>query len=294
MDGALHSNLPAPFALQEMERIWPPRTSRPSKVLDTLVTVGTGIQNEDFQIPSWLDVASLGDVAKSFYDNTVDTEKTWQKFKETMGYAPDRQFRLNVEIKGDHVALDRYDQMPMLVDLVDKEYHDPRSGLAVAIERAAYRLTASLLYFEPDPLSPTDLSLHARSPVRQEEIRGQIWCRLAKGSPQLKRLVHRIAGFWRREHVRNDRGFVPHPWTQIRVPDNWKVGIVKYNEHFALPLAVRTRNPDAMQTIAIELHPPSLHEKARFAKLIDDHDDYTPISGFPVEFRQLQISAYTG
>jgi hypothetical protein len=284
VDGALHSNLPAPFALQEMERIWPRGPCL--KMLDALVTVGTGIQGQSFSLPNWLDVASLGEVAAAFYYNTVDTESTWKKFQGSQSFDPSRQYRLNVDIREDHVGLDQWDKMPKLRSLVSDEYYNLKSGLAVAIERVSYRLTASLLFFEPDASSSGDHSPHSKSPNRREEVRGQIWCRLPKGSIELRRLVHRISGFYRRETHMN----VDQPWMPVRMDEHWKAGIISNKEHFAVPCVVGTLRPDSLQTIAVALDPPVRTGEANFGPLIQEK---TPISGFPVSFRDLQIKAYS-
>jgi hypothetical protein len=284
VDGALHSNLPAPFALEEMERIWPRRSS--PKVLDTLVTVGTGIQGQSFSLPNWLDVASLGEVAAAFYYNTVDTESTWVRFQGSQAFDPSRHHRLNVDIKGDHVGLDRWDKMPKLRSLVNDEYYNLQSGLAVAIERVSYKLAASLLYFEPESSSSRDHSPHSKSPNRREEVRGQIWCRLPRESNELRRLVQRISGFYRRETHLN----VDQPWMPIRMDENWKSQIISGRDHFVVPCVVSTLRPDSLQTIAVELNPPS---RSREANLEPLGREKVPISGFPVSFRDLQFKAYS-
>jgi len=267
-----------------MERIWP-RGSCP-KVLDALVTVGTGIQGQTFTLPNWLDVASLGEVAAAFYYNTVDTESTWLKFQGSQSFDPSRHHRLNVDIKDDRVGLDQWDKMPKLRSLVNDEYHNLQSGLAVAIERVSYRLAASLLYFEPEPSSSGDYSPHSKSPNRREEVRGQIWCRLPKESIELRRLVHRISGFYRRETHLN----VDQPWMAIRMEEHWKAKIITGREHFVVPCVVGTWRPDSLQTIAVELDPPMKSREANLGPLIEEK---TPISGFPVLFRDLQLKAYS-
>jgi hypothetical protein len=156
----------------------------------------------------------------------------------------------------------------------------------VAIEKVSYRLAASLLFFEPESSSSGDHSPHSRSPNRREEVRGQIWCRLPRGSSELRRLVHRISGFYRRETHAN----VDQPWMPVRTDEDWKAKIINYGEHFVVPCVVGTLRPDSLQTIAVTLEPPMSSREANFGLLIKEK---TPISGFPILFRDLQIKAYS-
>ena len=64
--------------------------------------------------------------------------------------------------------------MPILVNLVNKEYNNLSSNLAMAIKYTAYKLITSLLYFKSDLLLFIDHLLYAWSSMRLKEIRGQI------------------------------------------------------------------------------------------------------------------------
>lgn len=281
VDGALHSNLPVQYALEEKEKIWPSQTSH--KLLDALVSVGTGIQEKDFHIPKWLDFASIGEIAKSYYDNIVDTNKAWIRFQQSDKYCAAQHHRLNVDLGPEKVGLDDWRHMQRLLDLAEAEYNGCLSqrpsmeSLAYRTEAVANRLVASMLFFEPS-------ELRDRSPPGQwssqipQSIPGRILCRLEHGSRAYGLLLHRITGLF---HCEADR-----PPTKINLPLRWRAKALESGGRFAIPCTISsTTDQSTLQSLSVTLEPPpQTNEQVRrwFSGTM------TPISGFPTTFRQLQ------
>ncbi|KAK5014625.1 hypothetical protein LTR16_003767, partial [Cryomyces antarcticus] len=73
--------MPAILALEEKKRTWPAQKERTradalpyhETRVDALVSVGTGIQQKDFNIPSVLEIAGLPEVWETFF-LSMDTE----------------------------------------------------------------------------------------------------------------------------------------------------------------------------------------------------------------------------
>ncbi|KAL2352357.1 hypothetical protein BJ546DRAFT_205989 [Cryomyces antarcticus] len=98
VDGALHANMPAILALEEKKRTWPAQKERTradalpyhETRVDALVSVGTGIQQKDFNIPSVLEIAGLPEVWETFF-LSMDTEAKsgWSpsKTRQAGGYS---------------------------------------------------------------------------------------------------------------------------------------------------------------------------------------------------------------
>lgn len=281
VDGALHSNLPVQYALDEKEKIWPSQTHH--KLLDALVSVGTGIQEKDFHIPKWLDFASTGEIAKSYHDNIVDTNKVWKRFQQSDKYNAAQHHRLNVHLGTEKIGLDDWQHMQRLLNIADAEYNGLSSqgpyteSLAYRIEAVANRLVASLLFFEPS-------ELRDRLPPGQwpgqtpQSIPGHILCRLEHGSKAHGLLLHRITNFF---HCEADR-----PPTAIRLPLQWRARALDSSGRFAIPCTISsTTDQSTLQSLAVTLEPPSgsIEQKRRWF-----NHNMTPISGFPTTFRQLQ------
>lgn len=281
VDGALHSNLPVQYALDEKEKIWPYQTSH--RLLDALVSVGTGIQERDFQIPKWLDFASSGEVAKSYHDNIVDTNKVWKRFQQNEKYNPAKHHRLNVHLGTEKIGLDDWQQMQRLLNIADAEYiglssqRPPTESLAYQIEAVANKLVATLLFFEPS--DPRDRSPPGQWPGQiPKSIPGNILCRLERGSKAYGLLLHRITNFFHCEAGR--------PATPIRLPPHWRARALESNGHFAIQCTINsTADQSTPQSLAVMLEPPpgSTEQMRRWF-----NRNMTPISGFPTTFKNLQ------
>jgi hypothetical protein len=283
-DGALRLNLPVDYALEEKDRIWPP--DKDHRPLDTLVSVGTGVQVSGFNLPGWLDVAGVGELAKAYYDNVIDTRAVWKKFTESSNYDAEVHHRLNVPLE-ENVELDDWASMTKLIKLVDTSYHQMSTApsLAYEIEKVAYRLTASLLFFEPDPPTARNPIYDQRGLQHLEEIRGHIWCRLEQGSRPFSALIHRIDTFWRKEGT--------DPWTPVQLAPDWKSRIDVQGKAFSLRCTISTRHPEKLQTLAVRLHPPHYTSTARWLAILPS-EERTPISGFPITFTQLKAMIGSG
>ena len=324
-DGALKANLPVEYAVSEIQKIWPPssaglgflRSNKPytndknlagsmethsieDKVsdesdsdegsiqafkpltysghvhLDVLVSVGTGEQQRIDAYPSAFEVGGLKQAYLAFI-KAMDTEASWNEFKAKTTYDSRRHHRLNFPITGKYVPLDDWSQMQRLEESVRECYGKSIERLSV-LQDVASRLTASLLFFEPD--APSMNRLQPRDRFRR--IHGQIWCRLARKTSPLRALVERISSFWIKED--NPR-IGPSPHVAVTLREDWKAEIRTKGKHLALPVTLKTTEPESVISIAVNLKSVTvsgdpLGDKSRERRV--------PISGFPVVFKDLE------
>ena len=327
-DGALKANLPVEYAVLETQKIWPPSSAglgsdkirkpytsdrnpadsietrsieeklsdesdtgesnmEPLKPLtygghvhlDVLVSVGTGEQQRIDTYPSAFEVGGLKEAYLAFI-KAMDTEASWKEFKAKTTYDSRHHYRLNIPMTGPYVRLDDWSQMERLEESVRECYGTSIERLNV-LQDVASRLTASLLFFQPD--APSMARLQPRDRFRR--IHGQIWCRLARDTPSLKTLVERISGFWIQED--NPR-IGPSPYVAVTLKEDWKSEIRTEGKHLALPVMLRTTEPEAVISLAVGLKYVSVPgdpvgDKSRMRR--------NPISGFPVIFRDLEAKA---
>ncbi|OQU96994.1 hypothetical protein CLAIMM_02999 [Cladophialophora immunda] len=273
-DGALHSNLPVQCALEEQNRIWPAHRGY-KKPLDILVSLGTGKQLKETNIPSWMKFAGLADVAAAYYKNVVNTDTVWEAFakSQSKNFSPHRHFRLTVDLH-EPVALDDWNKMRNLEEIVSKAYMASEksknpNGLWSQVETIAYKLTASLLFFEPDRIEYS----HVRNRGR-EEIRGRILCRLQTPSTAIRNLIYRIEGFYHQTENRHE--------TAIPIRRGWKETLLQVerdNKPFEIPCGLDdTEGDTAPQSLLVKLKPPMEAGQAVS----------WPISGFPMTHKELK------
>ena len=146
------------------------------------------------------------------------------------------------------------------------------------LQDVASRLTASLLFFQPD--APGKAGLQPRDSFRR--IHGHIWCRLARDTPSLKALVERISGFWVQE---DNLRIGPSPYVPVILKEDWKSDIRTEGKHLALPVTLKTSEPESVISLAVGLRYVSVPgdpsgDKSRVRR--------NPISGFPVVFKDLE------
>lgn len=297
VDGALHANLPIQYALEELANLWPKSDCDTS--LDILVSVGTGIQQKENFLPTLLKIGGFQQIFRSFQAN-INTERLWRQMINNFSYATEtrnRIQRLNAEIEGDYVALDNYQKMKAMEDMVDRQTDqigDKPSPLAMRVAKVADMLIASLFFFEPDISSFADGNFGDPTAARKYELNGSIRCRLKKNSPELKRLLNirgGVDGFWQQEveksafsatslSINDNCGY-----TRIPFSVNERNRIVTGNAWFRVNCIISTQEPiDMQQVIAITLASTGGEEKAGLREKI-------PISGFPISFRDLQKKA---
>ena len=324
-DGALKANLPVEYALSETQKIWLPssagleshkikkpytsdrkfansietrsieeelsdesdtgesaiETIKPVAYgghvhLDVLVSVGTGEQQRIDTYPSAFEVGGLKEAYLAFI-KAMDTEASWKEFKAKTTYDSRRHYRLNIPIKGPYVRLDDWSQMQRLEETVRECYCTSIERLNT-LQDVASRLTSSLLFFQPD--APGMARLQPRDRFRR--IHGQIWCRLARDTPPLKALVERISGFW----IQEDNPRVgPSTYVAVTLKDDWKSEIRTEGKHLALPVTLKTTEPDSVISLSVGLSYVSvpgdpMGDKSRMRR--------HPISGFPVVFKDLE------
>ena len=244
--------------------------------LDVLVSIGTGEQQRIDNYPSAFEVGGLKEAYLSFI-KAMDTEASWSEFKAKTIYDTRCHYRLNVPITGRYVRLDDWTQMQRLEDSVHECYSMSMDRLNV-VQDVASRLTASLLFFEP--ATPSTSLLQPRD--RFHRIQGHIWCRLARDTFSLKALVERISGFWIQED--NPR-IGPSPSVPVTLKDDWRSEIRTEGQHLALPVTLKTTEPESVISLGVSLRDANVPEdpsgvKYRVRKF--------PISGFPTGFKDLE------
>ena len=299
-DGALKANLPVEYAVLETQKIWPPSSvglgrlsdeSDPGESsmgplrpltydghvhLDVLVSVGTGEQQRIDTYPSAFEVGGLKEAYLAFI-KAMDTEASWNEFKAKTTYDSRRHYRLNIPVTGPYVRLDDWSQMQRLEECGQECYSTSIDRLNV-LQDVASRLTASLLFFQPD--APDKARLQPQDRFRR--IHGQIWCRLARDTRSLKALVERISGFW----VQEDNPRIgPNPYVPVTLKEDWKSEIRTEGKHLALPVTLKTTEPESVISLAVGLRYVSVPgdpsgDKSRMRR--------NPISGFPVVFKDLE------
>ena len=144
VDGALFANLPVPFALDEMKRVFD-RQHR----LDVLVPIRIRIQKEEPQIPSRLQIAGLEKLWASFQTG-LNTERTWESLLQRADYPPEllsRVKRINSWINEPYVNINGYRRMESIADDVLKRSKHPR--FEDELRTTAESLLAGLFFFEP-------------------------------------------------------------------------------------------------------------------------------------------------
>ena len=244
--------------------------------LDTLVSIGTGEQERTDSYPNAFNVGGLKEAYLSFM-KALDTESSWNDFQAKTTSGISRHYRLNVPIIGSYVSLDDWSQMQRLERSVRECYSTSIDRLN-ALQDVASRLTASLLFFEPDAHSASRLQPQDRF----SRIQGQLWCRLARDTPPLRALVDRISSF---SILEDNPRSVPSRFVPITLKEGWKSEIRTEGRHLALPITLKTTEPESVLTLAVSLRDVSVpgdplghNEKVR----------RFPISGFPVKFKDIK------
>ncbi|KAH0565196.1 hypothetical protein GP486_001412 [Trichoglossum hirsutum] len=306
VDGALHANFPVEYALEEMDNLWAKVDG--DVTLDALISVGTGIQKKEPDIPRILEIGGFKEMFTSFHNN-MNSQRLWEAFIHKPSTSPEvrsRVHRLNALIKGDYVAIDCYKKMKAMEETAAQQMEesvDAASTLSRDIARAADILTASLFFFEPNPPNYSDANFGISNSSRANELKGSIRCRLARNSQELKRLVDIVEGFWQREvHKKapyrysedGDESMLPSEksnlerskWVPVKLAKNWKNDIRTGGAWFKVNCTIRTYDPtEAQQIIAVTLTPPR-EERQHYVVF-----DPVAISGFPISFKQLQRKA---
>lgn len=281
-DGALHSNFPVQYTLEEIARIWPMADGE-KPPLDILLSVGTGIQEREIKIPSVLKIGGFEAVATSFHNN-LDCSRKWHEFKALHmadKYLHRKVHRLNATIEGDYVALDHYKRMHSIDEDISRQVKDP--AFATEIDALANILTASLFFFEPTRSS------HIEVPSRDgARLPGSIRCRLARDSTPLKNLLELIESFWYKE-IRNDKELLEAGhWTKLSISDQLRTKVRTQREWLRIPYTINAiQNYGTQQVLAVTFRRHSLLMKLREVQIP------VPISGFPASFQSLEKKART-
>ena len=244
--------------------------------LDALISIGTGEQKRSDTYPSAFKIGGLKEAYLSFI-KAMDTETSWNEFKDKRTYDTSRHYRLNIPTV-EYVRLDDWSQMRKLEESVRDCYSKSVERLN-ALQDVASRLTASLLFFEPDAPGLARL----QPPDRFRRIPGHIWCRLARDTSSLRALIDRISGFCIREEIAR---VGPSRYVAVALKDDWKSEIRTEGKHLALPITLKTTERESVITLAVCLRDVSfpgdpLSDNARMRMF--------PISGFPVVFKDVEV-----
>jgi predicted acylesterase/phospholipase RssA len=278
-DGALYANCPAEVALEEMSKLWPNN----SVSLDVLLSLGTGAQNREVNIPTAVKIGGFDALCAMFHSN-LDTQKLWDKFES--GFAVSgfkgRLRRLNPPIEGNYVALYHYRKMADLKKMVD-DWTRTSDGAAL-VRDIADVLIASLFFFEPDENAIASSPRHLLD-SSYDELQGTIRCRLSHESIGLKKLLEdRVDSFWYAKVSKDDsQDLAKLPdncWTRIRPMSgslHSELVIDNHKQKFRLQHTFRARrSSNHFQVIAVKLN---------------DRATKIAVSGFPARLSDLQKRA---
>lgn len=192
LDGGLKANFPGEQALKEMSSIWTANTKMEivEPHLDLMVTVGTGLQQQDVHIR--FAGGGFNKMVKIFSEN-LDSDRMWQDFRNKQGRKQaSRTTRLNSTLPAaKYINFYDYKMMDSIADHVLREGRsDPE--LKSSITNVAGRSLASLFFFQPhDIVDPI-----ARIGQNTATCSGSIRCRLERGSVELAKLIGKAEGFW--------------------------------------------------------------------------------------------------
>jgi predicted acylesterase/phospholipase RssA len=265
VDGALYANCPASVALLEKDNIW----ADSKAPLDVLLSVGTGRQNSEVQLPAILKIGGFEKVMANFFRN-LGTDPMWRELVDNTDImAREKLLRVNPDID-ESIALDEARKMDGLERSVEQQLQGP--DLKGTIEKVASMLLASLFFFEPDndyaSLETSKPFPHSAYATDRHVLPGTIRCRLRAGSEELFQLMEKIDGFW--YQWSDNEHSTPRPWTKILQP---QALIASENDlFFRLPYTFYSTSRVCL-VLAVTFK--------------GDHPRAYPISGFPVTMENL-------
>ncbi|EON61597.1 hypothetical protein W97_00812 [Coniosporium apollinis CBS 100218] len=284
IDGALHSNFPGMYALEEVNRIWAIEHAK-TPTLDFLLSVGTGLQDREVKIPTPLRIGGFDAICTTFHNN-LNSERLWREFHDNPGI-PARvrrnSHRLNAKIMGEYVNLDDYRKMKDLDAMVSDQMRSDCGklpDLASQIANLAEILVANLFFVEPDEDPAAARSAKKALSPSQHTFFGSIRCRLPFNSPGLKALVNKVRGFYHAENPRHgNEGLNRLDWKEIPFTSEQRNGVRTQKKWFAVDFMISTFDPnDTEQVIAV-----AFKDQAQ--------DMRRSISGFPITLKELKIKA---
>jgi predicted acylesterase/phospholipase RssA/energy-coupling factor transporter ATP-binding protein EcfA2 len=260
VDGALHANFPGAYALEEMDKIW----SKPGidAALDVLVSIGTGLQHRDVNLPAALKIGGFDAICTSFHKN-IESEKLYKGFMNGIFGKPHldgKIHRLNATIDGDYVALFDHKMMKSLDQMVTSQMNSKQgcpSLLSDNIASLANTLLASLFFVEADENQYEGIDNPTLTPYQEHrrifQFKGSIRCRLCFDSPELKTLVNRVAGFYQTELRRGaNLGSELPQWTPIPFTDQQRNAIRTQRDKFRVNFKIKTDDEaDKQQVIVV-------------------------------------------
>ncbi|THC94944.1 hypothetical protein EYZ11_005583 [Aspergillus tanneri] len=189
-DGAIYYNNPMEIAIRERRLLWPDTLENQHP--DVFLSVGTGYKPkalaQEPHLPSrpssWGVVSHFKSLAKIAIDHihsSLNSERTWKTYFEKNPPPPrfDRYIRANLALDSDPPKLEDVKAIDQLSDMARSRFTKDRDF----IRSIADRLIASSFYFEP---------LIAPNMIENDDgsvsLKGNILCRFAWGSEQIRRL----------------------------------------------------------------------------------------------------------
>lgn len=195
LDGGLKANFPGEKALQEMSKIWAFKSHMGvvEPHLDLMVTVGTGVQSHEIRVP--FSGGGFDKMVKMFSDN-LDSEHLWQEFSKLQGdHHASRTVRLNSSLPfSKYIPFYEYKTMDAIAGHVEDEGQN-NEKLRASVRSSAAQILATFFFFQPDVLAHP-ISRVGHGAVAQANCSGSIRCRLARGSPELAKLIDKVDGFF--------------------------------------------------------------------------------------------------
>lgn len=293
LDGGLVHNNPVYLAMDEYLKIWPDSESRWP---DILLSLGTGLfEGHHVELPKLMNDSWLSNLFNNYLAN-LDSEKTWERFRETYSRRddPDVCHRLNFQFSTgrghpemDYCRLDEHHKVDELLrhfddafdkaarrssGLYDAAYRLPSAhGFNDQIDQIANLLIAKLFYFEPSSKGQ-EISYQGKQP--SYKLCGKILCRLERNSTQLKKLVKRVHSFHAAE---GSRAADVESGPALDVWDDVKSAIHDSDKRFEFEHTVETVDVTKTQIVFVKLIPEyGLGSIPTLPTL--------PISGFPCTF----------
>ncbi|KAL8938711.1 MAG: hypothetical protein Q9216_003748 [Gyalolechia sp. 2 TL-2023] len=289
-DGDVYHNNPVKVANSERKYIWP---DVDHLYPDLLLSIGTGKCLDDLETEEapqkkgeqeakwlqWLPKALQILFAKMH--DSLDTEKTWQKFIETVPAedVAQRYIRINPDLRHGVPALDEKSSIQGL----ETETRRSLSYMNSAIRAIADRLVASCFYYEKASGQIVDGQIFGTQlpsrPIHLTDrllMQGHIRCRLEDGSQKLRELGERLRSFQRYDFsprfIICEEDLNPDPRDNVSITPEIINNMVDFSKFSVAEPVIHISHPQARTTIAVVLRDA-------------DPPVSLPISGFP---RQLK------
>ncbi|KAN0072294.1 hypothetical protein V8E54_009223 [Elaphomyces granulatus] len=224
VDGALHANLPIQYALEEMANLWPNFGSE--TLLDALVSVGTGIQKKDLDIPKILEIGGFKQIS-------MEDMVARQMDGSASGPSP---LAMHIAKAADILTASLFFFEPDPFSLADTNF-----GGSAAAASGRCELKGSIR---------CRLARNSQELKKLLNIVDGFWKREIKNASPL--VSPGLASM----------SLEDNNWTQVKLKGNWKNRVRTGGAWFNVDCTISTHEPTEMQqVIAVSLLPPKEEEK---------------------------------